>query len=141
MSVKCFVDTNILVYAHDTSAGTKHNVASALIERHWQDANASISVQVLQEFYVSLRRKVTALAPSAARELVALYGRWRTFQPEASDVLAAIDLHQENQLSFWDAMIVIGAARLGCDLIYSEDMNSGQAILGVKIVNPFAQSS
>lgn len=141
MSVKSFVDTNVLVYAHDTSAGPKRDVAGALVERLWHDASANTSVQVLQEFYVTLRRKVTAVPESAARELVALYGRWRTFQPDASDVLAAIDLHQENQLSFWDAMIVISAARLDCAIIYSEDMNSGQSVLGVEIINPFAHRS
>ena len=138
MTARCFVDTNVLVYAHDTSAGQKREVAAALTERLWHDASACVSVQVLQELYVTLQRTVRSIAPSTARELVSLYGRWRTFRPTEADVLAAIDLHQEHRLSFWDAMIVISAARLGCDSIYSEDLNAGQLIHGVEVIDPFS---
>lgn len=141
MTARGFVDTNVLVYAHDTSAGRKRDVAAALTERLWREANACVSVQVLQELYVTLQRKVRSIPPSTARELVSLYGRWRTFRPTETDVLAAIDLHQEHRLSFWDSMIMISAARLGCDYIFSEDLNAGQSILGVEVIDPFSDGA
>lgn len=136
MSAKLFLDTNILVYAHDTTAGEKHEQARALVTRLWQDGGGCLSVQVLQELYVTLHRKVEDIRPETARELVETYTHWRVHAPKGEDVIKAIDLHQKQQLSFWDAMVVNSAAKLGCEELYSEDLNAGQTVAGVAVVNP-----
>ncbi len=106
----------------------------------WRGGGGCLSVQVLQELYVTLIRKVKAMTPETARELVEAYSHWRTHRPAGSDVVASIDLHQKEQLSFWDAMVIHSAARLGCERLYSEDLNAGQLILGVQVVNPFSEA-
>lgn len=132
-----FLDTNILVYGHDRTAGAKHETARALIARIWRSGGACLSVQVLQEFYVTVTSKVDGMTTAIARDLVTDYTRWRVHSPKGDDVVAAIDLHRQSGISFWDAMIVRSAGKLGCRRLLSEDLNSGQLIAGVKVVNPF----
>lgn len=139
MSARPFLDTNILVYAHDITAGEKHELARDLLTKLWREGGGCLSVQVLQELYVTLVRKVKDMAPEMALELVEAYTRWRTHRPAGTDVVTAINLHQKQQISFWDAMVVTSAGKLGCLLLYSEDLNAGQRIAGVTIVNPFTE--
>jgi predicted nucleic acid-binding protein len=135
-----FIDTNILVYAHDTTAGDKHERARALLERLWDARDGCLSVQVLQEFFVTVTRKIPRpLDAGVAEEIVGDMSRWYVHAPAAADVLAAISLHQETGISFWDAMIVRSAAEVGCGIIYSEDLNHGQLYSGVRVENPFLQ--
>lgn len=135
---RVFVDTNVLLYSFDTSAGVKRERALALVGRLWRQGNACISVQVLQEFYVNATRKLgKPLEPTVAKKVVASLARWEVHAPTADDVLNAITLQEEAQLSFWDAMIVTSAGRLGCRVLYSEDLNAGQRVAGVEVVNPF----
>ena len=141
MSAKPFLDTNILVYAHDTTAREKHALARDLTARLWREGGGCVSVQVLQELYVTLVRKVEDVTPETARDLVASYTHWRLHRPTGEDVVAAIDLHQKQQVSFWDAMVVRSAVKLGCERLYSEDLNAGQSIAGVEVVNPFLEVS
>ena len=138
---KPFLDTNILVYAHDTTAGEKHQRARDFTASLWRGGGGCVSVQVLQELYVTLRRKVKDMTPETALEVVESYTHWRLHRPNGSDVVAAINLHQRQQLSFWDAMVVHSAATLGCEQLYSEDLNAGQVIAGVRVVNPFIDVS
>ena len=140
MSAKPFLDTNILVYAHDTTAGEKHARARDLTARLWREGGGCLSIQVLQELYVTLVRKVENMTPEAARDLVESYTHWRLHRPTRRDVVAAIDLHQRQQVSFWDAMVVHSAATLGCQQLYSEDLNAGQNLAGVIVVNPFLEN-
>ena len=140
MSAKPFLDTNILVYAHDTTAGEKHELARDLTASLWRSGGGCLSVQVLQELYVALVRKAAAVTPETAREVVEAYTHWRLHRPGGSDVVAAIDLHQRQQVSFWDAMVVRSAAALGCEQLYSEDLNAGQSLAGVRVVNPFLET-
>jgi predicted nucleic acid-binding protein len=133
-----FVDANILVYAFDSSAGRKQQVAHALLETLWESKNGCVSVQVLQEFFVTVTKQVTrplAVEDAAARirELAA----WRVFAPTAEDVLAALALHDQANIGFWDAMIVLAASESGCDVLWTEDLNDGQSLRGVRIRNPF----
>lgn len=137
MTARAFVDTNVLIYAHDSTAGEKRDVARRLLEALWQDGLGCVSVQVLQELYVALSRKVVPVSPETARAMVDSYRRWPTHAPDGNDVLAAIDLHQAQRLSFWDAMVVNSALRLGCGRLYTEDLDAGQVISGVQVVNPF----
>ena len=133
-----FVDANVLVYAYDASAGTKHTAAQRLLTRLWDAGTGCVSVQVLQEFFVTVTRKVAEPLPvdEAANRLRELCA-WKVFTPMAEDVLHAIALHERAQLSFWDAMVIHGAAELGCDVLWTEDLNHGQSIQGVRIRDPF----
>ena len=136
-----FVDADVLVYAFDSSAGRKHQAAQALLERLWDSNTGCVSVQVLQEFFVTITKKVPKPlrvddAAARIRELAA----WRIFTPTADDVLDAIGLHTKARIGFWDAMIVVAAAESGCDLLWTEDLNDGQTLRGVRIRNPFADT-
>jgi predicted nucleic acid-binding protein len=138
---RAFVDTNILVYAHDTTAGAKRDAAVALLERLWGSGTGCLSIQVLQELFVTLTRRLPRpLDAQAAEDAVEDFARWTVHAPGSEDVLAAIDLHRRHRISFWDAMIVRSAAQLGCNLLYSEDLSAGQRYDGVLVVDPFASA-
>jgi predicted nucleic acid-binding protein len=133
-----FVDANVLVYAFDSSAERKQEAAQILLERLWERGSGCVSVQVLQEFFVTVTKKVANPLPvedvtARIRELAA----WRVFAPSADDVLAAIGLHVQAKIGFWDAMIVLAAAESGCDVLWTEDLSDGQMLRGVRIRNPF----
>jgi predicted nucleic acid-binding protein len=133
-----FFDTNILVYAYDRTAGRKHTAAARLVEQCWENEDGCLSIQVLQEFYVTVTRKIARpLDNQAARQLVADLAHWRLHVPEAEDVLGAIDLQQTFHLSLWNAMIVQSAARLGCGQLLSEDLSHGETYGEVQAINPF----
>jgi predicted nucleic acid-binding protein len=133
-----FVDTNILLYAHDDSAGAKHDQARALLELLWDSREGCLSIQVLQEFFVNATRKIPKpLSTEAAKEIIADLSHWHMHVPGADDVLGAIGIHQRAGISFWDSMIVRSAAEMGCDVLYSEDLNTGQDYSGVRAENPF----
>ena len=134
-----FVDTNVLVYAHDVTAADKHDRARALLEELWDTREGCLSVQVLQEFFVTTTRKIPKpLDASGGRpdhQRPGLAGMC-TLRP-LPDVLAAIDIHRRTGASFWDAMILRSAQELGCPTLYSEDLNADQAYAGVRVSNPF----
>ncbi len=133
-----FVDTNVMVYAFDTSAGDKHLRAAQLIEKLWESGAGCLSIQVLQEFYVTVTRKVAhPLAIEEARERIRELSVWRIMTPGVADVLDAISLQQEYRISFWDAMILVAAANLGCGVLWSEDLADGQVYRGIQVRNPF----
>jgi predicted nucleic acid-binding protein len=133
-----FVDTNVLVYAHDATAGDKHARARALVEELWTSREGCLSVQVLQEFFVATTRKIPKpLDAPAAAQIIDDLAHWHVHAPAARDVLAAIGIHQRTGASFWDAMILHSAKELGCQTLHSEDLNPGQAYDGVQVLNPF----
>ncbi|MCZ7574862.1 MAG: PIN domain-containing protein [Ardenticatenaceae bacterium] len=133
-----FVDTNILIYAHDRSAGVKHLQAKTLLQELWNTHTGCLSVQVMQEFYVNVTRKVARpLSPEAAAQIIADLAVWDVHRPAVEDILDAIGVQARYQLSFWDAMIVVSAQQLGCRTLWSEDLNSGQVYDGVTVRNPF----
>ena len=133
-----FVDTNILLYAHDESAGGKQDRARALVKQLWESRDGCLSVQVLQEFFVNVTGKIAKpLDAETAKGIVADFSRWHLHVPAADDVLAAIGIHQRTGISFWDAMIVRSAAEISCAVLYSEDLNAGQEYSGVRVENPF----
>lgn len=132
-----FVDSNILIYAYDRSAGFKHELARSVVRGLWERRSGTLSVQVLQEFFVSATRKIPApLDVREAAEVIRDLSRWRVHRPGASDVLEAVDLHRRVGISFWDAMIVRSAVSQGCGVLYSEDLNDGQIYDGVRVSNP-----
>lgn len=135
-----FLDTNILVYAYDLSAGLKHTLAAQLVEECWENQNGCLSLQVLQEFFVTVTRKIIMpLDHQTARQIVADLTQWRLHTPKASDLLQAIDLQQIYQLVFWDALVVQSAASMGCKQLFSEDLNHGQVYGIVQVINPFRE--
>lgn len=137
MSDVVFVDTNILVYAYDSDAGVKRERAVEKLRQLWEAETGRLSVQVLQEFYVNVTRKLkTTVARSTARELVSAYGAWVSEPMTADTVLRATDIAELAQISFWDALIVAAAEQVGATQLLSEDLNDGQAIAGIRIVNP-----
>ncbi len=138
---RSFVDTNILVYAYDETAGQKRDRARFLLAELWESGEGCLSVQVLQEFFVTVTRKVPKpLDAASAAAIIADLSHWRVHSPGADDVLSAIDSHRSQDISFWDAMIVCSAASLGCGILYSEDLNPGQQYEGVRVRNPFLTS-
>lgn len=137
MSDVVFVDTNILIYAHDIDAGLKRERAIESLRVLWESGAGRISVQVLQEFYVNATRKLAKpVARSTAREVVGSYGAWVREATTADTVLRASDIADLAQISFWDALIFASAEQSGATQLYSEDLNTGQSIVGIKVVNP-----
>jgi predicted nucleic acid-binding protein len=140
MSDKHFVDTNVLVYAYDRSAGPRHERAQALLEELWNSGSGVLSTQVLQEFCVNLRRKAgQPLAAADVRRLVQDYSSWEIVVNTADSVLQALDIEARYRISFWDALILQAAESSGATLVYSEDLASGQKYGSVRVVNPFAK--
>ena len=140
MTDKVFVDTNILVYAHDLDAGNKHDQAAEIVSQLWESRNGALSTQVLQEFYVTLTRKVSStLSKLEARKLVQKYSHWHLVLNDPSIIIQASEIEESNNISFWDALIVSAAYSQNVPTILTEDLNHGQIIEGIFIKNPFAK--
>ena len=136
-----FVDTNVLVYAEDRDAKAKHDVARDLVVELWNAREGVLSVQVLQEFYVNVTRKLRKpLAATRALDIVQEYLTWTVIENSGRLLVDAARLQQKAQLSFWDALVVQAALDAGCDKLYSEDFNAGQRFGPVLIVNPFRKA-
>jgi predicted nucleic acid-binding protein len=136
MSVREFVDSNVFVYLHDLTAGSKRAAATRLVDRLWSSGGGCLSVQVLQEFFVVSTGRL-GLPKDFGEAQVERLAAWRVHSPDAGDVVAAIGIHESRQLSFWDAMIVRSAQRLRCEVLWTEDLDHGQVIEGVEIRDPF----
>jgi predicted nucleic acid-binding protein len=136
MNGLAFFDTNILVYADDASSPEKQDRAITLFAEHLRRGTAVVSLQVLQEYFAAATRKLR-LAPEMAQRKVEILGRCRLVRFELSDIIAAIELHRLAQISFWDALIVHAARSAGAGVLYSEDLQPGAVLAGVRVVNPF----
>jgi predicted nucleic acid-binding protein len=137
MSDRYFVDTNILMYAHDASAGAKHERAKALVEQLWRDRTGVVSTQVLQELAVNLRRSAgRPLEGEATREIVADYLAWQVIVNSGESILEALDIEARFQISIWDALVVQAAQASGAEVLYSEDLSDGQTYGAVRVINP-----
>jgi predicted nucleic acid-binding protein len=140
MSDKCFVDTNILVYAHDRSAGVKHQRAQALVEQLWDSGKGALSTQVLQELCINLRRKAgNPLSVDEVRLLIRDYAAWDVVTNTPLSILKALDTETRYKISFWDALIVQAAEDAGASILYSEDLAAGQRYGSIRVVNPLIQ--
>jgi predicted nucleic acid-binding protein len=138
MSDRYFVDTNILMYAHDIAAGERHEVAKALVQQLWEARSGVVSTQVLQELAVNLRRKARKpLGPKATREVVSDYLAWDVVVNAGDSILEALDLEARYHVSFWDALIIQAASAAGAEVLYSEDLSDGQRYGDVSVRNPF----
>jgi predicted nucleic acid-binding protein len=138
MPGKTFVDSNILIYAHDIDAGTKQARAAQRLKELWESSLGRLSTQVLQEFYVNVTEKIKKpLGRSVAREVVRAYGLWIESQTTASTVLRASEISEASKLAFWDSMILAAAEQDGAGELLTEDLSHGQIIAGIRVVNPF----
>jgi predicted nucleic acid-binding protein len=139
MSDKTFVDTNILIYAHDVDAKKKHDVAKNVLRELWSQRTGVLSMQVLQEFYVNVTRKIASPIPKdAARLVVNSYSIW-CVETTPGEISAAFRIEDEARIGFWDALIVAAASKCGAVRIFSENLNARQMIAGVRIENPFVR--
>ena len=132
---KVFLDTNILVYAQDQDSPMKRRRSREVIAALAQSGTGVISTQVLQEFYVTVTRKL-GVAPLAAKRVLQTFTIFEIVQTSPDLIERAIDCSVLNTISFWDALIVAAAASSGCAIVYSEDLNPGQTIQGVRVENP-----
>ena len=133
---KVFFDTNVLVYAQDLDAPHKRERSRQLMAEVAAVGCGVISTQVLQEYYVTATRKL-GVTPLAAKSVVQSFRMFEIVQLSPDLIEQAIDRSVLSQLSFWDALIVAASAASGCTTIYSEDLNAGPAIGGVRVVDPF----
>jgi predicted nucleic acid-binding protein len=137
MPDKYFVDTNILLYAHDSSAGLKHDRARQLVERLWASGEGVLSTQVLQELCINLRRKIARPLPvEEIRQIIQDYLSWEIFVNTPDSALQALEIEVRYQISFWDALILHAAEGAGAAILYSEDLATGQKYGPVQLINP-----
>lgn len=135
---KTFVDTNILVYAYDRSAGSKRQKAQRVLAGLWKSGLGVVSTQVIQEFFVTVTRKLpNPIDVNTAKDIVNDFLKWNHVTVEGTMILDAIDLHRNHGYSFWDSLIIVAAQQADCKLLLSEDLASGHALAGVTIRNPF----
>jgi predicted nucleic acid-binding protein len=140
MSARSFFDTNVLVYADDDDAPAKQRRARDLVYEHRRNGTGVVSLQVLQEYFVTVTRKLK-LNSQIARRKVELLAEFDVAVPQVLDILAAIDLYRLHAFSFWDALVLRAAQQAGCSVLLSEDFQHGGEIDGIAIVNPFSSAS
>ena len=133
-----FVDTNILVYAYDQTAGAKHESARALMDRLWDSGEGVLSTQVLQEFHVAVTRKIPKpMSSRRVREIIADLGTWTVATLEVPEILSASEISDRYRVNFWDGLILAAAQKEDAEILWSEDLNDGQNYGGVIVRNPF----
>jgi predicted nucleic acid-binding protein len=134
-----FVDSDVLVAAHDLDAGERRAIAEQVLRQLWEDQTGVLSAHVLQEFYTALVGAPSSPVPRrAARELVDAYSVWTIVPADAADVLAASELEERHRMPFRDAMIVAAARKSRATLLLSEHIAPARHVTGLEIRNPFA---
>jgi len=142
MSDKYFVDTNILIYAHDRSAGLKHDLARQLLERLWISGQGVLSTQVLQEVCINLRRKIARPLPvDEVRRLLQDYLSWEIVVNTPESVIQALEIEVRYKMSFWDALVLQAAESSGAAVLYSEDLATGQKYGPIQVINPLRETN
>lgn len=138
MSGRTFVDTNVLIYAHDVDAKAKYQAAKSVLRAMWIERTGALSPQVLQEFYVNVTRKIPRpISRESARLVVNTYAAW-CVDTTVAEISTAFQIEDASKIGFWDALIVAAALKSGAERILSEDLNAGQSIAGILVENPFA---
>jgi len=138
MKDKVFLDTNIIVYAHDRSSGEKNATAKEIMGNLWESEKGVISVQVLQEFFVCVTQKIpNPLQINNARMILEYLSTWEVVVNDKHITMQAIDLQEKFKFSFWDSLIIQAAVRSQAKILLSEDLPDGQVVMGTKILNPF----
>lgn len=137
MATRSFIDTNVLIYAEAGDAPAKQHAALALLKQLYEGMDGVLSTQVLQE-YCNVALKKLKLPPQHIRAQLDLYEQFEVVQVTPAVIRAGLDLHQTRSVAFYDALIMASAQLAGCSVLLSEDMNVGETMAGVRIVNPFA---
>jgi predicted nucleic acid-binding protein len=138
MSDSLFFDTNVLVYAFDRSDQKKYEIASELVTRAFEEGNGIVSTQVLQEFFVTVTRKIPEkMAVDDAEQTIRDLAVWRVIETSVPLILEAIEFHRRFDFSFWDAMILAACHFAGSPTLVSEDLSHGTMVEGIQVVNPF----
>ncbi|MFI5072638.1 MAG: PIN domain-containing protein [Terriglobales bacterium] len=137
MSARSFFDTNVLIYADDKSAPAKQKRAIQLVAEHRRAGTGVVSMQVLQEYFVTVTRKL-GVDVRVARRKVELLAEFDVATPDVNVIVADIDLHRLHGFSFWDSLILRSAIQAGCTILLTEDFQESREVDGVRIVNPFA---
>jgi len=140
MNDRSFIDTNVLVYTDDHDSPQKRRRALELVAWAHRSGNGILSTQVLQEYFVTVTRKLGVEAPIARRK-VELFSRLNLVRVDLDTILGAVDLHRLHQFPFWDALIVRCAIDAGCSVLYSEDMQHGRKLNDLEFANPFLSSA
>jgi predicted nucleic acid-binding protein len=142
MTVPCFVDANVLVYAHNPAEAMKCSVARDLLQELWADLSGRTSVQALNEFYAVITRKLSGrMSPDDAWAEVEEFFRWNPRQIDVEVLRQARQIEARYKLNWWDSLIVAAAQLQGCSLLYTEDLQHGATFDGVRVVNPFISQS
>lgn len=136
MSATRFLDTNILLYAYDLDAPAKRTVALQLVAQGWTSpGDTAISVQVLQEMHVNLRKR--GILQAEATRIIRDFAAWPVVDNTLDLLQAALDEQARWQISLWDALILAAARASGASELITEDLNHGQDYGGVRVTNPF----
>jgi len=135
MSVE-FVDTNVLVYAHDGGSGAKHQRSVELLTRLFEEGSGALSIQVLSEFYVAATNRL-GMRSEMVEAVIHDLGSWTIHRPSHGDLLKASRLHRRYRVVWWDAMILNSAIESGCSILWTEDLSDGQRYSSVTAKNPF----
>lgn len=135
--VRSFIDTNVLVYAEASDAPLKQRAALALLKGLYDEGLGVLSTQVLQE-YCNVALKKLKLPPAHVRAQLELFEQFEVVQVTPAIIRAGLDLHQTRSVSFFDAIVLASAHTAGCTVLWSQDMNHGETVGGVRILNPFA---
>jgi len=139
MKDKVFLDTNIIVYAHDRTSGKKNAIAKEIINYLWESKKGVISIQVLQEFFVCVTQKIAnPLQIKNARMILEYLSTWEVVVNDKHITLQAIDIQEKFKFSFWDSLIIQAAVQGQAGILLSEDLPDGQVVMGTKILNPFS---
>jgi len=138
MKNKVLLDTNILIYLQEGLDAKKHKLSQKLFEKLANENVIVLSTQVLQEFFVAMTRKLNH-DPITVKQILLLFEKFEIVTIQFQMVMQAIDISVLNKLSFWDSLIITAAEVSNCKVIYSEDLNPGQKIKGITIVNPFLE--
>ena len=135
---RLFVDTNVLVYAYDETASEKHEQSKEIVQGLWETRNGVLSMQVLQEFFITVTRKIPKPADiGTAADIVRDYLQWRVVILRGQSIISAIDIQRRHLLSFWDALILQAAVEGDAAYLMTEDLSHGANLCGVEIRNPF----
>jgi len=138
MTDRVFVDTNVFVYHFDVTQQKKHEIASDWISRLWESRQGRLSVQVLQELYVTLTAKLDpGLDRPSAQNIVRSLFAWQPVPPDESILSMAWNIEDRWQFAFWDALMVATAKSAGCTLLLTEDLQHDQLVEGIRVVSPF----
>lgn len=137
MAARSFIDTNVLIYAEASDAPAKQRAALALLKQLFESTTGVLSTQVLQE-YCNVALKRLKLPAQHIRAQLDLYEQFEVVQVTPAVIRAGLDLHQTRSVAFYDALIMASAQLAGCSVLFSEDMNAGETMAGVRIINPFA---